>query len=74
MKTLQIRFWFTDRSKMSMEISIDILEIDLRSIDEIKFSTDVLLNKSKISSIFSIDRKMSTEISIDILQRDLNYQ
>ena len=52
---------------MSMEISIDILERDVL----IKFSTDVLLNKSKISSISSIDRKMSMEISIDILQKHL---
>ena len=39
-----------------------------------KFSTDVLLNKNKISSISSIDRKMSREISIDILPKDLKYQ
>jgi len=51
---------FTDRSKMSMEISIDILHRRFAS-------------KRKISSISSTDKKMSMEISIDILQTDIKY-
>ena len=52
---------------MSMEISIDILQTDVKLIS-MKSFTDVLMAKANIIDIFKWIEKNVMEISIDILQ------